>query len=228
MTLTHETTTTRVRHSRMRRAIARTVAASAAVPQYSAEVEVDTTGLGETRGRLHEAGVRVSLTDLLHLAVVRALPHHPLLNASWTDTETLVHSAVNLTFILEVADGMLTPVIANAHSLGLHDLASRRRSLSAQALEGTLGPDELNSGTFTVSNLGAFGVRRFNAMVLPPQSAVLAVGSVTFDRMLSLTLSLDHRVVDGATAARFLHDLRRRLEEPTWMLTDHPASEIPR
>lgn len=228
MTLAPETTTTRVRHSRMRRAVTRTVTASAAVPQYAVEAEVDTTELTGLRGRLRDADVEVSLTDLLHLAIVRVLPDHPLLNASWTDTETLLHADVNLTFIVEVADGMLTPVIGRAQSLGLDQLAERRRDLTARALAGTLGPEDLTSGTFSVSNLGAFGVRRFNAMVLPPQSAVLAVGSVGPDRALSLTLTLDHRVVDGAAAARFLRDLRRRLEDPTWMPTDRPAPEGPR
>lgn len=208
-----------VPHTRMRRAVARTVTASAAVPQFSVETEADATVLREVREHLRKRDVEVSLTDLLHLAVARTLTGHPLLNASHTDEATLLHEAVNLAFIVEVADGMLTPVIPGADGLSAAGLAAARTRLTERALGGRLGPGELLTGTFTVSNLGPFGVRRFTAMVLPPQSAVLAVGSADERQRISLTLSVDHRVADGAAAARFLGELHRNLEDFAWITT---------
>ena len=207
-------------HTRMRKAIVRTVTASAAVPQFSVEVDIDARPLILTRQALQDRSVQTSLSDLLHLAIARTVADHPLLNASFTDTETLLHPDVNLAFIIEVDDGMLTPVIPAAQHMDLPTIAAHRRDLTARAREGRLTPEEVLTGTFTVSNLGAFGVRRFNAMVLPPQSAVLAIGSADDHDRISLTLTVDHRVVDGATAARFLTDLRRLLEEPSWISPD--------
>ncbi len=211
-------------HSRMRRAIVRTVEASAAVPQFSVEVEVDAGPVLRLREGLRDVVAGSSVTDLLHLAVARTVADHPLANAAYGETGTLLHDDVHLAFIVESGDGMLTPVIAAAQSLDLAAITARRRDLTARAREGRLRPEELMTGTFTVSNLGAFGVRRFHAMVLPPQSAVLAMGSVGPDRRLSLTLTVDHRVVDGAAAARLLSDLRHHLEDPSWIWPDAPPA----
>ncbi len=205
----------RVPHTRMRRAIIRTVNASAAIPQFSLSDVVDTRAAREVVRVHREEGRSTSLSDVLHLAVARTLVDHGLLNASYEESATLLHREVHLAFIVEVPGGMLTPVIRHAQRLDLAALSDLRRNLTGRALNGTLHPHELADGTFTVSNLGAIGVRQFNAMVLPPQSAVLAVGSRDAHGRISLTLSVDHRVVDGATAARFLSDLRGRLEEPT-------------
>jgi len=206
--------TTAVPHTRMRRAIIRAVTASAQVPQYTVEVTVRTAPASALRAQVTERDPQVSFTDLLHAAVARTLADHPLLNASWTENAVVLHHRVHLAFIVEVADGMLTPVIKDADRLGLADLAGRRRALTEQARDGSLGPADLADGTFTVTNLGTLGVRRFSAMVLPPQSAVLAVGAIGDDASVILNLTADHRVVDGATAARFLRQLKSRLEEP--------------
>jgi pyruvate dehydrogenase E2 component (dihydrolipoamide acetyltransferase) len=215
-------------HSRMRRSVIRTVTASQQVPQYTIEADVDARPLLSLRADLAEQGERggpkVSVTDLLHGAVARTLTAHPLLNASWTESATVVHDRIDLAYIVEVADGILTPVIRHADTLTPAELAAARQDLTARALSGTLRLDELVDATFTVSNLGALGVRRFSAMVLPPQSAVLAVGAVTAEGDLGLTLTLDHRVVDGAVAARFLADLRGRLEGPHSLTT--PARHL--
>lgn len=206
-----------VEHSRMRRAVIRTVVASASVPQFSVEVEANAAPLLHLRKELRGAVAEATVTDLLHAAIARTVADHPRCNASFDEKGALLFEDVHLAFIVEVADGMLTPVLQAAQTLDLATLAARRLDLTSRALAGRLRPDELMTGTFTVSSLGAFGVRRFNAMVLPPQSAVLAIGSIGADDRLSLTLSVDHRVVDGAAAARFLSDLRQRLEEPSWI-----------
>jgi pyruvate dehydrogenase E2 component (dihydrolipoamide acetyltransferase) len=215
-------------HSRMRRSVIRTVTASQQVPQYTVEADVDARPLLALRTDLvaqgEPGGPKMSVTDLLHAAVARTLTAHPLLNASWTESATLIHERIDLAFIVEVTDGMLTPVIRHADTRTPVELATARQDLTARAQGGTLRLDELVDATFTVSNLGALGVRRFSAMVLPPQSAVLAVGAVTPDGHLGLTLTLDHRVVDGAVAARFLADLRGRLEAPQCMTT--PARHL--
>jgi len=208
----------------MRRAIIRTVAASAQVPQFSLEIEVNAAPLLALRQQVVARHPEASLTDLLHAAVGRTLAHHPLLNASWTENATVQHHRVDLAFIVEVGDGMLTPVLRDADRLGLADLALRRRALTEEARTGGLGQADLVDATFTVSSLGALGVRRFNAMVLPPQSAVLAVGSIGDDGSLVLTLTVDHRVVDGGTAGRFLRHLKNSLAEPSSLA----APSIPR
>ena len=212
-----------VPHSRMRRAVIRTVTASAQVPQFSLEAEIATATLQEARRELAAQGCAVTVTDLVHAAVARTLPSHRLLNAGFTEQAVVQHARVDLAFIVEVGDGMLTPVLRAADRLALDELANRRRHLTDRARTGLLGPADLVEATFTVSNLGTLGVRRFHAMVMPGQSAVLAVGAVAADGTLVLTLTVDHRVVDGATAARFLRDLQLLLEAPSELA----ASSVP-
>ena len=200
--------------SRMRKAIVRTVTASAAVPQYSLEIDVPVAPILLAKDSARATAPRASVSDVIHFAVVRALADHASLNASFTEEGTVYHSAVNLAFIVEVADGMVTPAILGADRMDLAGLAAARARLTEAALNGTLTPEEMLSGTFTVSNLGTLGVHRFNAMVLPPQAAILAVGSPGVSGVLTLTLSCDHRVVDGAPAARFLKQIADHLGDP--------------
>jgi pyruvate dehydrogenase E2 component (dihydrolipoamide acetyltransferase) len=218
------TTAAPVAPSRMRRAVIRSVTASAAVPQYSVELDVDLTAVLQLRRRLRADLPRVSVTDLLHRAVAATLPEHPLLNSAFTDDGVVTHAEVNLAFIVEVGDGMLTPTIRGADRLDLAALADERVRLTAAAGAGRLTGEELLSGTFTVSNLGPLGVHRFRAMLLPPQAAILAVGAAGDDRRLTLTLTCDHRVVDGAPAARFLAALGRRLTEPAALAQPSPST----
>lgn len=207
--------------SRMRRAVVRTVTASAAVPQFSVEYDVDTAPLVTARDHWRSSGSgTVSVTDLLNAAVARTLPDHPLLTASFSEQGTVVPGDVHVAFIVEVDDGMMTPVLRHADRLSIPDLSVERGRLTAAARGGGLRPEELLSGTFTVSNLGPLGIPRFTAMVLPPQSAVLAVGSATPAGTLTLTLSCDHRVIDGAPAARFLADVGRCLADVRRLTSD--------
>jgi pyruvate dehydrogenase E2 component (dihydrolipoamide acetyltransferase) len=203
----------------MRRAVIRSVTASAAVPQFSVEIDVDAAALRQARQELRGPVPDASVADLLHLAVARTLPRHPLLNSAHTDQGVITLGEVNLAFVVEVADGMLTPNIGRADQRDLAGLAAERVRLTDSARRGRLRGQELLGGTFTVSNLGPLGVHRFRAMVLPPQAGILAVGAPGPTGLLTLTLTCDHRVVDGAPAARFLTDLAARLTDPAW-LTD--------
>jgi pyruvate dehydrogenase E2 component (dihydrolipoamide acetyltransferase) len=195
----------------MRRAVLKSVAASALVPQYSVERDVLAAPLLAALRQAREQLPLRSVVDLLHHAVATALTDHPLLNASFTGDQVVLHEQVNLAFIIEVPDGMVTPALMNASQLPLATLAQERLRLTKAAVAGSLTPDEMLSGTFTVSNLGPLGITRFTAMVLPPQSAVLAVGAPSPGGVLTLTLTCDHRVVDGAPAARFLSAVGDRL-----------------
>jgi pyruvate dehydrogenase E2 component (dihydrolipoamide acetyltransferase) len=199
--------------SKMRRAVVRTVTASAGVPQYSVSVDAPVATVLAARDRARATVASASVSDVINAAVSRALVKHPGVNSSFSPEGIVTHSAVNLAFIVEVDDGMVAPAILDAASKSMMELAAERSRLTEAALAGTLRPEELLNGTFTVSNLGTLGVHRFNAMVLPPQAGILAVGAPTDGGLLSLTLTCDHRVVDGAPAARFLTEIVRQFEE---------------
>lgn len=179
------------------------------------------------------AGGRLTLTVWIARAVAAALQRHPRLNA-WLrlDGEQLVytqHESVHLGVAVAVEDGLLVPVVRNAETLGLAALAARIGDLSARARTGQLTPDEVSGGSFTLSNLGMYPVEHFTAILNPPEVAILAVGraqvqpfwnGAAFEprRMMQVTLSADHRVIDGAIAAAFLAELKRLLEEPARLL----------
>jgi pyruvate dehydrogenase E2 component (dihydrolipoamide acetyltransferase) len=157
--------------------------------------------------------------------VSRVLLKHPRLNASWTAEGIRLHHRVNMGIAIAVNDGVVAAVIPNAHSAGLADIAIQRRDVAERAHAGKLRPADLADATFTISNLGMYQVDQFSAIITPPQAAILAVGSIA-DRvvaiqglpvirpMMTLTLSCDHRVADGARAARFLSDLAEVVQVP--------------
>lgn len=197
----------------MRRAIVRTVTASASVPQYSISIDVLWDDVRAVREHALSQAPGISISDVIAAAVVRSLTAHPHVNSSYTEAGIVQHSKVNLSFIVEVTDGMVAPAIMDAGAKTIGELASERVRLTTAAQAGGLRPEELLSGTFTISNLGMLGIHRFNAMVLPPQAAILAVGAPSRDGLLSLTLTCDHRVIDGAPGARFLSDVARHMTE---------------
>jgi pyruvate dehydrogenase E2 component (dihydrolipoamide acetyltransferase) len=175
---------------------------------------------------------KLTITDLLVRFVAAALRQHPRLNASWQAGEAraiVLNPEINIGVAVAVDDGLVVPVIHTADRRGLGELAARRVELAARAQAGTLAPVELSGGTFTLSNLGMYGVDAFSAIVNPPQAAILAVGRIA-DRvvplagqpaiqpMLTLSLSCDHRVVDGARAAQFLQTLAEMVEAPLRLL----------
>ncbi|GII87033.1 hypothetical protein Ssi03_50230 [Sphaerisporangium siamense] len=198
--------------SRMRAGVVRTVEASARVPQFSVDVEIDTGALAALRA----SGTALSYSDALVAASARALREFPVVNARFDGDAIVENPDVNVAFVVGLDDGLITPVIQGADTKGLPELAAERVRLTEAARNGKLRPAELFTATFTISNLGPFGVTRFQAMVLPPQAAILAVGSARGSR-LTLTLTCDHRVVDGVPAARFLTHVGELLEAPEWM-----------
>jgi len=172
---------------------------------------------------------KISYTDLLVKLVALALRGHPQLNAKWVDGAVFANADINIGLAVAVETGLVVPVIHQADQLGLGDLAAHRQDLVSRARENRLSLDDMSRGTFTISNLGMYGVDAFNAIVNPPQAAILALGRIA-DRvvalngqpavqpMITLTLSCDHRVVDGARAAQFLQRLTGLIEDPLQVL----------
>lgn len=189
------------------------------VPHFYLRRDMDVEGLVSLRGRLKERmDPTPSLNDLVAFAVARTLPSHPRLNARYDDGDLLIHKSVNLGIATATEKGLLVPVLKGAQKLRLSELAATVRVLLEGARDGRLSRDELSGGTFTVSNLGMLGVDSFDAIINQPEAAILAIGSMRTTplwdgdawiprRTVSMTLSVDHRVADGADGARFLSDL---------------------
>jgi pyruvate dehydrogenase E2 component (dihydrolipoamide acetyltransferase) len=172
-----------------------------------------------------ERGVKLSHTDLLIAAVAHALEKHPLVNASWTGSGIQQHPEINVGIAMAVDDGVVAPAIPSTNKKKLGEIAALRSDLATRARAGKLRPADLAGGTFTISNLGMYQVDSFTAIIVSPQAAILAVGRIA-DRvvavygkpavrpMISLTLSCDHRIFDGARAAQFLNDLAAAILAP--------------
>jgi pyruvate dehydrogenase E2 component (dihydrolipoamide acetyltransferase) len=171
------------------------------------------------------AEIKVSVTDLLLRACAGALSDRPEMNVSWDQTRILRHRHVNIGIAVAIEGGLIVPVIRDADRKTLTELAREAHDLTARARSRRLSPDELTGGTFTISNLGMYGIRQFTAVINPPQAAILAVGEairqpvvrgdqVAVGTAMSLTLSIDHRAVDGATGAGFLTELKGLIEDP--------------
>jgi pyruvate dehydrogenase E2 component (dihydrolipoamide acetyltransferase) len=199
----------------MRRAIAKSMTASAAIPQFAIEMVLNAAPLTEARRRA-SVDSRPSYADAVVASAAVALRDHPWLNASLGAEGIVRHEEINVAIAIAIDGGLVSPAIEDADRLSPVQLAAERIRLTASAHAGTLSPRELLSATFTVSNLGPLGVRRFNALVIPPQVAILATGALERDE-IALTLSVDHRVVDGAPAARFLGQIRSQLEDRDWL-----------
>ncbi len=177
-----------------------------------------------------QTGAHVTYSDLLVKLVAATLAQHPRVNVSWKDGSLERHTEINIGLAVALEDGLVVPVIAHADTLGLKDIAARREDLVARAQAGKLRPADVQGGVFTISNLGMFGVDAFSAIVNPPQAAILAVGRIA-DRVvpvngqpavqptMTLTLSCDHRALDGARGAQFLGALADLIEEPLALLT---------
>jgi pyruvate dehydrogenase E2 component (dihydrolipoamide acetyltransferase) len=197
------------------------------VPHFFLVRDVDAGALIQVR---EKSTVKLSHTDLLIALTARILARHPKMNASWADGAVRANSAVNITMAIAVKDGVVGAVIPNADRASLAEIAAQRQELSERARSGRLRPADITGGTFTISNLGMFGVDAFSAIITQPQAAVLAVGRIA-DRvvavdgqpavrpMLTMTLSSDHRVVDGAQAAGFLAELADAMGGPEkWLV----------
>jgi pyruvate dehydrogenase E2 component (dihydrolipoamide acetyltransferase) len=210
----------RERMTSMRATIARRLSESKReIPHYRLVADLDLDAMAGRRAALVAAGQRISINDLLLQSVARALSEHPRLNAQFTGDEILRYAQVDLAVAVATAGGLLTPCLRDAAGLSVAQIAATVRDLAERARAGKLTRDEITGGTFTVSNLGMFGVRQFDAIINPPQVAILAVGAlearpvvrdgaIAVGQRMSVTLACDHRVVDGADAAAFLATLR--------------------
>lgn len=220
--------------SRMRAAIGRQMVTSkTTIPHYYVSAEVDMTEALAWRKRLNEAvaadGYKVSVNDMVVKACGLALAKFPMFNASIADDRIQLHDDVNISIAVALDEGLLGPVVRNVDKKSLGAVAREAAELVGRAREGKLKPDEFAGGTFTVSNLGPFGVDTFIAIVTPPQGAVLAVGSsvqkavvvdgaVAIRDRMTVTISADHRITDGADGAKFVNEVRRLLENPLALL----------
>ena len=208
----------------------RTTQSWTTVPHFFVTRDVDASALNAYRDGILPTiesahGVRVTHTDLLVSLAARVLLKHPRLNASWSPNGIELHDHVNMGVAIAVTDGVVAAVIPNAHSASLHEIGAQRKEISERARAGMLRPSDIVDATFTISNLGMYQVDQFSAIITPPQAAILAVGAI-IDRvvvvegkpavrpMISLTISCDHRVADGAKAAMFLSDLAEALQDP--------------
>ena len=188
-------------------------------PHFFLIREVDATELNALREKVRpeieaDKSVKVTHTDILVALIGRVLVKHPKMNANWEGMGIRFNPEINVCVAMAVKDGVVSPVIPAANVAGLGDIALRRRGLTERARAGKLRPSDITGGNFTVSNLGAFSIDAFTAIIVPPQAAILAVGAIA-DRvvpvdgkpgirpMMTMTLSSDHRVVDGAQAAVF-------------------------
>lgn len=217
---------TRVALSRIKRTIAQRMTESkATVPHFYVAMDIDMQQALALRQSLDARGYQVSVNDLVLRATVLALLEHPHLNATFANDEIYIHPDIDLAVAVALEEGLITPVVHDCQDLSLTQLAGQVREVVDRARSGRLRADDLDVGTFTVTNLGMFGVRQFEAIVNPPQAAILAVGQVrrvpAFDvldrvvaqQVLTATVSADHRVTDGAEVARFMRDLREILED---------------
>ena len=200
----------------LRRGTVRSMSLSAVVPQFTLQRDVPTSGLREVRKALKRGDGPATVTDVITMACARALREHPGVNASFSEDCVVVHERVNIGLALALDDGLTVPVILDADARTLAGLAEERLRLAEAARTRALRTEEIFAGTFSISNLGPLGVDRFQALVLPPQAAILAVGSL--GESVSLSASFDHRAVDGAPGARFLATVARLLAEPGWAL----------
>ena len=199
-------------------------------PQFALTVNADMTNALEHRESLTdrtatEAGERLSITVLLSKIVATALKHHSRANASFEAGRVKLHKQVNVGVAIGAEDGLIVPVIKDADQKTLIQIVRELQIFREKARQMRFSADELSGGTFTISNLGMYGIDQFNAIVNPPQSAILAIGRiiktpialdnmVALRPMMSLTLTIDHRVMDGVQGAKFLAEIKESLENP--------------
>jgi len=222
-------------HDSMRKAIAkRLTSAKALIPHYYLTIDCNLTALMATREALNKAAgknaaYKLSVNDFVVKASAMALMKHPDVNASWTDTAILKHKHADVGIAVAIPSGLITPIVFGAETKGLAAISNEVKELAGKAKDKKLKPNEYEGGGFSVSNLGMFGVKSFTSIINPPQSCIIAVGAgeeraivvdgkIEVATMMTVTMSCDHRVVDGATGAKFLQTFKQFIEEPASML----------
>jgi pyruvate dehydrogenase E2 component (dihydrolipoamide acetyltransferase) len=222
--------------SGMRRTIAeRLLASKTQIPHFYLSMEIDAAPLAKLRKELNaaaeaDAAPKVTVNDFILLAAARAAKQHPRVNAAFAGDSIVEYGSVNLSVAIAVEDGLITPVIRDAQKLSLREISAAVKDLAVRARSKKIKPEEYQGGTLTISNLGAYGVESFYAIINPPQAAILAVGAIVkkpvvnaqdqivAGQRMTISLSGDHRVVDGAAGAEFLATIRKSLESPTTLL----------
>jgi pyruvate dehydrogenase E2 component (dihydrolipoamide acetyltransferase) len=218
--------------TQIRKTIARRLGESIGpIPTFYLTSEIDMTKVGELREQMVAAGdqFKVSVNDIVIKAVAIALTRHPEVNAHWMNDSIRYFSSAHIGMAVATDDGLIVPVIRDAQSKGLGQIGKEARDFAKRARERKLTPAEYSGGTFSVSNLGMFGIDQFTAIINPPEAAILAVGATETKpvwehgafvprQRMRVTLSCDHRIIDGAIGAKFLQTLRQLLEAPMMML----------
>ena len=203
------------------------------VPHFYLTVDCEIDSLLNVREDLNSRAknneFKISINDMIIKACAVALMQVPAANASWSEEGIKIYKNANISVAVAINDGLITPIINNANSKGLMTISNEMKELVTQAQDGTLTPDQYQGGTFSISNLGMYGVKNFQAIINPPQGCILAVGKIekkpvvkndeiTIASIMSATLSVDHRVVDGAIGAQFLDSIKTLIEDPLGML----------
>jgi pyruvate dehydrogenase E2 component (dihydrolipoamide acetyltransferase) len=213
----------------------RLLASKTQIPHFYLNIEVDAAPLAQFRAHLNAAnektgGQKYSINDFILKAVVAAAKAAPAINAAWDGDTIVKYKHVGLSVAIAIDDGLVTPVIKEADTKTLLQISQAVKDLATRAKNKKLTPDEFAGGTITVSNLGAYGIDTFSAIINPPQAAILSIGSIravpvvgekgaiVAGQRMWIGLSGDHRVVDGAVAAQFLAELRKLVENPALML----------
>jgi pyruvate dehydrogenase E2 component (dihydrolipoamide acetyltransferase) len=220
----------------MRRVIARRLSESKqTIPHYYMAVDCVIDDLLKIRASLNakaasdHGGYRISVNDFVIRAAALALRQVPAANASWSDAAILLWDRVDIAVAVALDDGLITPIVKSADQKGLAQIAQEAKDLAERARAGRLKLEEFQGGTFSISNLGMYGIREFAAVINPPQGGILAVGTgqqrpivrdgqLAVATVMTCTLSADHRVVDGAVGAQFLGAFRKLVEDPLTML----------
>ncbi len=220
--------------SNMRSTIARRLLeVKTQIPEFFVEVEIDAEPVLELRQQLNSAlekdGVKLSVNDFVLKACAEALRRVPRVNSSWEGTQIRYHGAAHVAFAVAIDEGLITPVVRDAHLKSVFAISAEAKALGKLAKDKKLKPEQFTGGTFCVSNLGMMGIDRFSAIINAPNSAILAVGAalakpvvkddqIAIGQRMSLTLTCDHRVLDGAVGAQFLNALKQLLENPAVLL----------
>ena len=216
----------------MRRIIGKRLLESAqTTPVFFVTQKIEMDTLNRVRSELNRAaGYKISVNDLIVKATAFALRQYPVVNSSFHGDFIRENANIDICVAVAIADGLITPIVRNADQKGLGAISQEVKALVGKAKAGKLAPEEFQGGTFTISNLGMFGVDEFTAIINPPQAAILAVGGTSTElyldeagapkerQVMKVTLSADHRVIDGAQGAQFLGGLKSLLENPVWLM----------
>ena len=207
----------------------RLVKSAIEAPHFFLTVDCDISEINKIRENVNKGDTNISINDFIIKASALALKKFPKSNCSWNNDFIRYYNSYDISVAVAVEDGLITPIVKNAISKGIEEISIEVKLLASKAKKGELSPEEYSGGNFTVSNLGLFGIKNFNAIINPPQSMILAVGKaepravvsnneITISNLMTVTLSCDHRAVDGALGAQWLNKFKDFIENPSLML----------